>query len=257
MKSAKKLANLFLNPLGFELSEFDKKNKFRNGVVELKPYEIELIEYIYKNEFSMASIPRLINTLLSCKYAVENDIPGDFVECGVWRGGNGILAKMVFEQMKSKKKVWMFDTFTGMTKPSQFDTFNKSNKHAEKKFLRTYKGSHSEWCYASLEDVMQNCKVSSIDLLEMKFIKGDVSETLTDARNLPKEISVLRLDTDFYESTKIELQVMYPILSQAGVLIIDDYGYWQGSKKAVDEYFINKKPLLNVVDFAGRSCLKT
>jgi O-methyltransferase len=258
MKSVKKLANLLLNPLGLELSEFDKKNKFRNGVVELKPNEIEIIEYVSKNEFSMASIPRLINTLLSCKYVVENDIPGDFVECGVWRGGNGILAKMIFELMGSDKKVWMFDTFAGMTKPSEFDIVSKSNKHAGKKFQRTNKNSHSEWCYASLEDVKQNCLASAIDHLEMKFIKGDVSQTLLDAKNLPEAISVLRLDTDFYESTKIELQVMYPILSHAGVLIIDDYGYWQGSKKAVDEYFIDKinKPLFNVVDFAGRSCLK-
>jgi hypothetical protein len=68
----------------------------------------------------------------------------------------------------------------------------------------------------------------------------------------------LRLDTDWYKSTKTELEWLYPTLSNSGVLIIDDYGHWQGSRKAVDEYFANSeyKPLFNVVDYTGRSAIK-
>jgi hypothetical protein len=66
------------------------------------------------------------------------------------------------------------------------------------------------------------------------------------------------LDTDWYQSTKTELHWLYPVLSNNGVLIIDDYGHWQGSRKAVDEYFAKNpyKPLFNVVDFTGRSAIK-
>ena len=85
-----------------------------------------------------------------------------------------------------------------------------------------------------------------------------MKETLNTDENLPKKISILRLDTDFYESTKIELEKLYPLLSKNGILIIDDYGHWQGAKKAVDEYFkkINYKPLLNIVDYSCRLIIK-
>ena len=86
--------------------------------VELDVEEVKLISYVLENNFTMTSVARLVNTLKSCKYAVQNNIPGDFVECGVWRGGHGILAKKIFERMGSSKKVWMFDTFEGMAEPS-------------------------------------------------------------------------------------------------------------------------------------------
>ena len=85
--------------------------------VELDAEEVKLISYVLENNFTMTSVARLVNTLKSCKYAVQNNIPGDFVECGVWRGGHGILAKKIFERMGSSKKVWMFDTFEGMAEP--------------------------------------------------------------------------------------------------------------------------------------------
>ena len=99
---------------------------------------------------------------------------------------------------------------------------------------------------------------SNLKLDEIKFVKGDVSKTLRNKKNLPGKISILRLDTDFYQSTKSELEVLYPILNTGGVLIIDDYGHWEGARKAVDEYFAcsDYKPLFNVVDYTGRSAIK-
>ena len=93
---------------------------------------------------------------------------------------------------------------------------------------------------------------------QIRFVKGDVCETLKDHNNLPNEISVLRLDTDWYESTKIELDYLYPLLAKKGVLIVDDYGHWAGARKAVDEYFVDKeyKPLFNVVDYTCRTAIK-
>ncbi len=210
------------------------------------------------SEYTMATVPRLVNTLKACKYVVKNNISGDFVECGVWRGGNGILAKKIFERLGAEKKVWMFDTFGGMTEPTEFDIAAKSKESAKAKYQISQRKFHNEWCYASLEDVKDNCLKSNLDLNSFNFVKGDVCKTLTDKGNLPNEISILRLDTDWYESTKAELDILYPILSKGGVLIIDDYGHWEGSRKAVDEYFngAKYKPLFNVIDYTGRSAIK-
>ena len=161
--------------------------------------------------------------------------------------------------MKSHKNVWMFDTFEGMTEPTGLDVEVGTNRSAKPRYFASRKATHNEWCYASLEDVKQNCTASGIDPDTMNFIKGDVSETLARKSNLPEDICVLRLDTDWYESTKAELEVLYPLVSDKGILIIDDYGLWEGSRKAVDEYFgkAKSRPLFNVVDSTARSAVKT
>jgi hypothetical protein len=87
-------------------------------------------------------------------------------------------------------------------------------------------------------------------------IKGPVEKTLLNYENLPKKISILRLDTDFYESTKIELEILFPLLSNNGILIIDDYACWEGAKKAVDEYFSKKKFTMFKIDFVARFIIK-
>ncbi len=145
-----------------------------NIAVELDDVDVELIRYVRDSRFTMTSIPRLVNTLKSCRYVVENNIPGDFIECGVWRGGNGILAKKVFERLGSDKKVWMFDTFEGMTAPTSDDVAAKTKVSAEKKFRNSQKASFNAWCYASIDDVRKNYIESGINIDSIKFVKGDV-----------------------------------------------------------------------------------
>lgn len=235
-----------------------QKIQFADIAVELEKIDIDLIKNIIDNKYTMTSPQRLINTLKSCQYVVKNNIPGDFVECGVWRGGNGILAKTIFEYLGSNKKVWMFDTFQGMTAPTSVDVAAKTQLAAESHFLESQKETYNEWCYASLEDVKKNCSDAGLDINAFKFVEGDVCQTLKKPKNIPAAISVLRLDTDWYESTKAELEILYPRLSDRGVLIIDDYGHWEGARKAVDEYFSlqHYKPLFNVIDRTGRSAIK-
>ena len=257
MRLLRRFVNNNLRALvGYEIKKVGEE--IQEFVVELDSDEIGLITDVLDSGYTLASVSRLVNTVKSCKYVVENDIPGDFVECGVWRGGNGILAKKIFERMGSDKKVWMFDTFEGMTAPTKFDVQTQSKVPAERRYKVKNNGAHSEWCYASLEEVRRNCEASSIKLESVRFVKGDVCETLGRESNRPEHISVLRLDTDWYESTKIELETLYPILAERGVLIIDDYGYWDGSRKAVDEYFgkSQDRPFFSVVDSAGRSAIK-
>ena len=133
----------------------NQKIEFTDIAIELEKQDVDIINDILHNNYTMTSPQRLINTLKSCQYVVKNNIPGDFVECGVWRGGNGILAKKVFEYLGSDKKVWMFDTFQGMTKPTSVDVAAKTQLAAESYFLKNHKETHNEWCFASLKDVQK------------------------------------------------------------------------------------------------------
>ena len=92
-------------------------------------------------------------------------------------------------------------------------------------------------------------------VLQPCLIEGKVEETIPG--QAPGAISLLRLDTDWYESTAHELKYMYPALSAGGVLIIDDYGHWRGSREATDEYFSShSRVLLNRLDYSGRIAIK-
>ena len=156
----------------------------------------------------------------------QNSIEGDFVECGVYKGGNPIIAKKFFDSVGLNKKVYCYDTFEGMTPPS-----DKDGDKARKDWNNKAK------CEANLNEVKTNFKTHNCLDDNVKFIVGDVCKTLRTEENLPKKISILRLDTDFYESTKLELEILFPLLVKDGFLIIDDYGHWQGCQQAVDEYF--------------------
>ncbi len=109
------------------------------------------------------------------------------------------------------------------------------------------------WCYSPLEEVKRNMDSTGYPAAEITYVKGKVEDTLPDAA--PAQIAVLRLDTDWYESTRHELEHLYPRLAPGGVLIIDDYGYWSGARKAVDEYF-GDSLLLNRIDNTGRMAIK-
>lgn len=246
---------LMLRSIGWKLSRYPINSC---ATVELDKADIDLIKHVLDCKYTMTSFLALENTLKSFKYCVENNIPGDFVECGIWRSGNGIVAKKTFEKLGSEKTVWMLDTFAGMTEPESIDISAESNESAKYEFTKNQREFHNAWCHASLEEVMNNPSMSGIDIESVNFIKGDVCEKLNTKENLPGSICVLRLDTDWYKSTKYELETLHPILERRGVLIIDDYGYWEDSRKAVDECFAGEdyKPMLSVVENSVRIAIK-
>jgi O-methyltransferase len=184
-----------------------------------------------------------------------NGIPGDIVECGVWKGGNLVLAGLMRKRLGFHRAIWGYDTFEGMTQPNENDVKPGFNVDARAKFQKRKKSDHVEWCYVPLADVERNYR-GSVGDLDVKLIKGDVAQTLLIEENLPKQISILRLDTDFHASTKIELEILYPRLASGGVMIIDDYGVWAGSRKAVDEYFQGKLGWLHYVTRGVRLMIK-
>jgi len=228
----------------------------RNYPVEFSNAERAIIDYVLDKELTMVNFDQLVSTVIACKWVVKNGIPGSFVECGVWRGGNAIVAAEIFRLNNSSNDVWLFDTFEGMVRPTDLD-LDYSGRPALNEYLSSIKSEYIEWCYASLEDVKNNFSEKGLLDNNINFVKGNVNETLKEISYLQK-IAVLRLDTDWYESTKIQLEVLYPKLSIGGCLIIDDYGAWQGCKAAVDEYFEKtaERPFFECSGHSGRVGIK-
>lgn len=163
---------------------------------------------------------------------LDHNIPGDLVECGVWKGGSCMLmACVLLQRGETHRRIWLYDTFEGMTKPGEADG---DFENAEWKRLQR-EGEASNWCRSPLEEVQANIQSTGYPPQHLVYVKGKVEETIPDA--IPAQIALLRLDTDWYESTRHELQHLFPLLSQRGVLLIDDYGAWQGARKATDEFF--------------------
>ncbi len=225
--------------------------------VEASALDIECLKFCMP--FTLTSVSRLYATLSAVKYIVRNDIEGDIVECGVWRGGSSmVMAKTLCNLGKTDRDIYLYDTFEGMTSPTDMD-FDTAGRTAQSQLDSTIREEGgSIWCIASIDDVRSNLFSTGYPQAQIHLIKGDVVETLSIKSNIPERISLLRLDTDWYESTKKELEVLFPRLVSGGVCLIDDYGHWQGSRRAVDEYLALHKiyPLIHVTDYTGRVFLK-
>lgn len=162
------------------------------------------------------------------------------------------VAKTLLQLKDISRDLFLFDTFEGMTEPAAND-FEYTGKHA-KQVLSEEIGSRCS--DAPLEQVKEVMFSTGYPREKIHFVRGRVEETIPDSA--PGTISLLRLDTDWYESTKHELTHLFPRLSRSGVIIIDDYGHWKGSRKACDEYFADQRApiLLNRIDYTGRIAVK-
>jgi hypothetical protein len=208
------------------------------------------------DDYTMTNAVRRHALLKALRYVNERRLPGDFVECGVWRGGNIFLGKLVQDREfpNIHRDFWLYDTFEGMTQPGDFDV-SPNGVNALSEFQRLTKAGEG-WCLATREDVEANA-ISMLGSKDgLRFVQGPVEQTLQHGEHLPAEIAILRLDTDWYESTRAELEILYPRLVSRGVLIIDDYGVWQGAKRAVDEYFAGQAVFLHRVDHSCRIIVK-
>jgi O-methyltransferase len=207
--------------------------------------------------FTATSTERIVGVINSVKYFTRNGIEGDFVECGVWRGGSMMAAMLaLLQQGDTSRNFYLYDTYEGMTPPSEKDVSFDGIRAVDALATSEKKEGPSVWCVASLEDVKNNVFSTGYPKDKIHFIKGRVEDTLPT--QAPQKIALLRLDTDWYDSTRHELLHLYPLLSKNGVLILDDYGHWQGAKKAVDEYFARQPfaPLLTKLDYTGRLIVK-
>src|SRR5215207_1701455 len=204
---------------------------------------------------TMTSIERMYALYQAVRHVHAAAIPGDLVECGVWRGGSSMLAALTLDSLGDRKRcVWLYDTFEGMPPPGDVDR-SLIGQHATDLLKRTDAAGEHTRAVAGLDEVRANLAMTGYPSDHLHFVEGRVEDTIPTVA--PEEISILRIDTDWYESTRHELRHLWPRLSPGGVLIIDDYGHWQGARRAVDEFLATVEPvLLQRIDYTGRLALK-
>jgi O-methyltransferase len=194
-------------------------------------------------------------TYSALKYVVENNIPGDIIECGVHLGDKMVLAcQFLRKRNVLDRHVYLYDTFSGMTPPTPKDKkvsgLLTTNAGVVEKFEQSQRTTHNDWCYGSKDEVMRNVLATGYPPEMVHFVEGDVLQTMPNGHH--SKIAFLRLDTDFYDSTLHELRHLYSLVVRGGVIIFDDYGSWQGQKEATDEFF--QSELLS--PFLLRTCRK-
>jgi hypothetical protein len=232
----------FLRSFGLDVVRFPP--------VDFRSDEREIFQAV--RPLTMTSPERIYAVIQAVRYLARAAVSGALVECGVWKGGSmAAVARTLLQMNDVSRDLYLFDTFRGMTKPGVVDV-DYSGKQASKVWAE----SNGGWCEAPLEQVKSALYATGYPTDRIHFIEGRVEDTIP--ASAPESIALLRLDTDWYESTYHELIHLFPRLTRAGVLIIDDYGHWQGSRKACDEYFEqNRVPiLLNRIDVGGRVAIR-
>lgn len=239
------------------------KSVIRKGL-RLFNYEIDKIQNDYLDvinlvkPYTMTGPYSILSLIYSVNYLIKNKISGDIVECGVWKGGSMMAVLKTLQDLKNyDKEIYLFDTFSGMPKPTDQDVKVGSTVKASTKFNKEKIGKDSSnWVNASIYDVKENIAKIGYDKNKIHFVEGKVEETIP--YYAPSKIALLRLDTDWYKSTLHELIHLFPLLVKGGIIIIDDYDDWGGARKAVDQYlYENEIPLfLNKILGGGRIGVK-
>lgn len=205
--------------------------------------------------YTMTSPERILALRDAVAHVCRHGIEGDIVECGVWRGGSMMAAALTLLELGQARQLHLFDTFEGMPPPGAMDR-DIGDVAAEELLAVEDRETGSTWAFGPLGDVRQNLASTGYPGHLVRFIPGRVEETIPE--QAPAQIAVLRLDTDWYESTRHELIHLFPRLAVGGVLIIDDYGHWKGARQAVDEYLAatGVRLLLSRIDYTGRMAVK-
>ena len=239
--------------------KFRRRARVRNSedsIERLIPEASETDKEIIREALtmSMTSVERLWALLQAVRYLEANGIGGDFIECGVWKGGSSFLMAKALQGLESEERaIWLFDTFEGMVEPTEKD--RALDGKAAEVLLDRDRDRREEshiWAIASESEVRTNMAASGYPMRLVNLVKGDVKDSVR-RESLPT-VALARLDTDWYESTKHELTEIMPRMAHGGVVIVDDYGHWSGSKQAVDEWLSEAdwKPLVTRIDYTGR-----
>jgi hypothetical protein len=212
--------------------------------------------------YTMTGVPRLQALIDAVRYVERRGVPGAFVECGVWRGGSVLAMISTLQATRgSDRAIWLYDTFEGMTEPTERDVsaFEPPAlsvwREAEQKGVRPWSEVFGSDVFNE-DDVRRTVTATGYPSERLHFVRGPVEETIPG--EIPdRPLALLRLDTDWYASTRHELEHLYPRLETGGVLIVDDYGHHDGCRQAVDEYFEGQPPLMMTrIDYTGRIAVK-
>jgi len=227
----------------------------KNVLPDVNGFYAEVINQVLP--FSLSSAERLYSLCRAVDQASSQKLSGAIVECGVYKGACMVaVAKTLLHRGDTTRDLYLYDTFEGMPEPGEYDSniYGRSGKKLMKLFGANKRSAFM--ACASIDEVQERLRATGYPEEKLHFTKGRVEETIP--HTVPDHIAVLRLDTDWYESTKHELEHLYPRLVSGGFLIIDDYGHWAGARKAVDEYFEqhNVTMFLHRVDYTCRMGIK-
>jgi hypothetical protein len=242
----KRRAKRLVQGLGYEIKSTKSSSPWP---LDFQQRDIELYEDVAP--YTLTPPPAVAALADAVRYVRSNGVPGAIVECGVWKGGSmRAVAKTLLELGETGTDLYLFDTFEGMSEPTDEDVM-WTGERADAVLARESRDSNF-WARAPLDEVREVMYALPYPQAKIHFVKGKVEDTIPG--QAPDQIALLRLDTDWYESTRHELVHLYPRLASGGVLILDDYGWWRGAGRATDEYFQKNgpAPLLVRIDHEGR-----
>ncbi len=181
-------------------------------------------------------------------YILQNNIEGCIVECGVESGDFEYIFINELMKNNSVRDIYLYDTFAGLVEPSEYDYTCNDAKLYQMNNDDVYNAWKSQiinenvngWCFTPLYRVKDRLNSTGYPQNNLHYIVGNVMETLKDKTKIPEKIAILRLDTDWYESSKYELEQMYDNVVTGGIIIFDDYYHWDGQRRATDEFFLSR-----------------
>ena len=249
-----------LNALRTALRRRPREPPPDHALAGLSPADRRIVETALP--YTLTGAARLQAVVDAVRHCVEREVPGAFAECGVWRGGSVLAMVLTLQELgRDDRDLYLYDTFEGMTAPDERDV-----SALDPPALATWQQAHARgetpWSeyfddeLAGEEAVARLLRATGYPAERIHLVRGPVEETLP--RHAPGELALLRLDTDWYASTRHELEHLYPLLVPGGILVVDDYGHWQGARQAVDEYFSAGRPapFLQRVDYTCRMAVK-
>jgi O-methyltransferase len=243
MNNIKSSIKFFFNILGFNITKNSKNINYLTDDLEIA------LPLIKAN--TMLPLPRLSSLYQMVRYCEENLIPGDYVECGVWKGGAmGLVALANIKHGKARRKLHLFDSFEEICIPNSTVDGARAMKEVERyiELGITKKNMPLVGIYDSIggagtlrENMHLLEEVVSYPKEFIKYHVGWFDQTIPLAKEDIQKIAILRLDGDWYESTKVCLDGLFEKVVVGGIVIIDDYGTYEGCKLAVDEFIANNK----------------
>lgn len=243
------LVRRIIQPLGIDVVRHPR------ATPDFSPSDLALIKFV--GPFTMTSPERIHALVNAVRWIAGEKLPGAFVECGVWRGGSMmVVARTLLDSDVSDRDLYLFDTYEGMTAPTAEDRDHQGRSAMAYFARKRTRDDSADWIRATKEEVRANLARTQYPAERLHLIKGKVEQTIP--AYAPDSIALLRLDTDWYESTKHEMEHLWPRVIPGGICIIDDYGHWAGSRRAVDEYFSSRgmRVLMHRIDYSGRLIVK-
>jgi hypothetical protein len=248
------LLRRIVRALGFDIRRYPPRPLPPALPPDLSAQEREVVSRVAP--YTMTSVERQVALVQAVRHIVRAGVPGCLVECGVWRGGSSMAAALtLLQEGRGDRHLYLYDTFEGMTPPTDAD--RNADGALARDLLASDASPAGVRAIANLDDVRRNMASTGYPADHVHFVAGPVERTLP-AEAPGEPIALLRLDTDWYESTKHELMHLFPRLVEGGILIIDDYGHWEGARRAVDEYLaaLPRRYLLHRIDYTGRLGVK-